>query len=181
MDDRNGQETLISTCEFDPRYRNLVNAFRQALQRDTVDPVQAYLLILHIARRLLAEEQALFDRYHLSEGKLSVLLLLRNAPEQPLAPSEIAEATRVSRGTMTGLLAGLERDGLVVRANDPQDGRRCAILLAPHTAAVIDQLLLERYALIERLLACFSPAELEQQRAFLEKLNRQMTAAPAVE
>src|SRR5512146_625485 len=161
MVDKKGKESLYYPCDLDPRYQNLRAAFQQAVKRENIEQVNTYLLFLLISRKLLAEEQALFDRYHLSEGKLSVLLLLKNTPGNQLTPSEIAEATQVTRGTMTGLLAGLERDGYVLRRDDPRDGRRCSIQLAARSAAVLDQLLLERFQHIRALFSCFSQTELE--------------------
>ncbi len=180
MGDKKDQETLIYTCQLDPRYQILMTAFQQVVQRENDDPVRTYLLILHISRKLLAEEQALFDRHNLSEGKLSVLLLLRNAPQKQLSPSEIAEATQVTRGTMTGLVAGLVRDAYVVRGKDPNDGRRYRVQLTERGSDVIDQLLLERSRHIEKLFACFTPSELATQCALIEKLNHQLAreAAP---
>jgi len=174
MDDKKAAGTLIQTCQLDPRYQTLMAAFQQVVQREAIEPIQTYLLILHISRKLVAEEKALFDRHNLSEGKLSVLLLLRNAPQNQLSPSEIADATQVTRGTMTGLLAGLGRDEYVVRGEDPSDGRRHTIRLTERGSEVIDQLLLERFQHIERLFACFSASELATQCALIEKLNHQL-------
>ena len=174
MEDIKDKDTLNHACELDPRYQNLMTAFQQAVKRENIEQIQTYLLILLISHKLLAEEQALFDRYRLSEGKLSVLLLLKSAPQNQLSPSEIAEATRVTRGTITGLLAGLERDGYVVRRDYPSDGRRCTIQLTGQSRGVIDQLLLERFRYIEKVFACFTPAELAEQRALIEKLNHQL-------
>ena len=174
MDSKLDKETLIHSCQLDPRYQMLMAAFQQAVQHENIDSIQTYLLILHISHKLVAEEKALFDRHNLSEGKLSVLLLLRNAPQNHLSPSEIAEATQVTRGTMTGLLAGLVRDGYVVRGEDPSDGRRHTIRLTERGSDVIDQLLLERFQHIEKLFACFTTSELANQCALIEKLSHQL-------
>ena len=174
MDNLKDKDTLHQVCELDPRYQNLIGAFRQTLKREDIDRVRTYLLILLISCKLLAEEQALFKRYDLSEGKLSVLLLLKNAPQNQFTPSEIAEATQVTRGTMTGLLAGLERDGYVIRKEYPNDGRRCTIQLTEQSISVMDQLLLERFQHIEKLFACFTPSELNEQCAIIEKINYQL-------
>ncbi len=175
MIDKLGQNSNNHPCELDPRYQNLLAAFQEAARGDeNIEQVKTYLLILLISSKLLAEEKALFDRYNLSEGKLSVLLLLKNAPDHRLTPSQIAEATRVSRGTMTGLLAGLERDGYVARKDDPVDGRRCAIQLNKSAGAAIELLLQERFRHIGTLFSCFNESELKQQRGIIDKLNHQL-------
>jgi len=174
MIDKIGLNTRNIPCELDPRYKNLLAAFQQVVKQEKIEQVKTYLLVLLISSKLLAEEKALFAQYNLSEGKLSVLLLLKNAPQHQLMPSEIAEATNVTRGTMTGLLAGLELDGYVVRKDDPVDGRRCAIQLTQATDAIIDQPLLDRFRHIETLFSCFSQHELEEQRGIIDKLNHQL-------
>lgn len=169
--------SLHKTCELAPRYQNLMAAFRQATGRENLEQVQTYLLFLLVARRMLAEEQAIFDRYNLSEGKLSVLLLLKNHPQGQITPSEIAAATGVSRATVTGLLAGLERDGYILRSDDPSDKRRCTIQLTGRSCEVVESLLQERFQHIEELLAEFTPAEQNALRAAIEKLNSHLSPA----
>jgi DNA-binding MarR family transcriptional regulator len=171
MDTENRIESLAHACRLDPRYQSLMAAFQEFVQGESLDSIQTYLLILHISRKLIAEEKALFDQYKLSEGKLSVLLLLRKAPQKQLSPSEIAEASRVTRGTMTGLLAGLVRDAYVTREDDPSDGRKHLIRLTKHGLAAIDEVLQKRVQHIEQVFACFSPSELADQCALIEKLN----------
>jgi len=169
--------TLHKSCELDPRYQNLMAAFRQAAGREDLEQVETYLLFLLVARRMLAEEQAIFDRYNLSEGKLSVLLLLKDHPQGRLTPSEIAAATGVSRATVTGLLAGLERDGYIRRGDDPHDKRRCTIHPTVRACEVVEALLQERFRHIEALLAGFTPAVLQELRASIETLNNRLSPA----
>src|SRR6266699_1966756 len=102
--------------------RTLRLAPRQQYFLDLVRQVpETYLYFLRIASDILAQQQAFFGRYDLSEGKLVVLQLVRQAPQHRLTPSALAEAAGVTRGTMTGLLAGLERSGLVKRTQHPED------------------------------------------------------------
>jgi DNA-binding MarR family transcriptional regulator len=78
----------------------------------------------------------------------------------------------VTPGTITGLLAGLERSELIVREEHPTDGRKAAITLASGTLALFDQVLAERFRHIEALLSPFTPQEQEQLRALLVKLHQ---------
>ena len=102
---------------------------------------------------------------------MAVLGLLKVCGQS--TPSELAEALSVTPGTITGLLAGLERSGLIVREEHPTDGRKAAITLASGTLALFDQVLEERYRHIEALLAPFTHEELEQLRTLLVKLHHQ--------
>jgi DNA-binding MarR family transcriptional regulator len=61
------------------------------------------------------------DQHGLSEGRLQVLMRLRQQGDQPLGV--LAEALHVSARNVTGLVDHLEGDGLVVRVPDPEDRR----------------------------------------------------------
>src|SRR6266704_677273 len=88
-----------------PRQQVLFDLARHMPEVNTTS-VGTYLLFSWVAREVFAAQQAFFDRFDLSEGKLVVLLLLRQAPQYRLTPSALAEAAGVPRGTIPGLLAG---------------------------------------------------------------------------
>ena len=82
--------------------------------------------------------------FGLSEGRFAVLLLLekRMLDARPaLNPAEIAEKLGVTRATVTGLIAGLERQEFLAREADASDGRRVRLSLTPAGADVIAQVL----------------------------------------
>jgi len=64
----------------------------------------------------------------LSEGRFIVLFLLHGAGGT-LPPHELAERAGVTRATISGLLDGLQREGLLQRRSDAEDGRRLQIVL----------------------------------------------------
>jgi DNA-binding MarR family transcriptional regulator len=72
---------------------------------------------LHLLRRLRAED----DRLGISPPRLSALSVVVFAG--PLPIGALAAAEGVAAPTMTRLVDGLERDGLVVREPDRRDGR----------------------------------------------------------
>src|SRR3989449_8229273 len=130
--------------------------------------VGTYLLLLWVARDVFAAQQAFYDRFELSEGKIVVLLLLRQAPHYRLTPSALAEAAGVTRGTITGLLAGLERSGLVKRSEHPEDGRMFSIELTRQALELFEQVLPERFSHIEEFMSSLTEEEQHQLRALLE-------------
>src|SRR5260370_7954420 len=109
------------TLRLAPRQQLFLDLVSQIPEAD-IDSVETYLYFLWIAGDIFAQQQAFFGRYDLSEGKLVVLQLLHQAPQSLLTPTALAEAANVTRGTMTGLLASLERPGLVNRTHHPQSG-----------------------------------------------------------
>ena len=105
-----------------------------------------------------------------------MLLLLRQAPHYRLTPSALAEAAGVTRGTITGLLAGLERSGLVKRTEHPEDGRMFSIELTEQAFDLLERILPERVQHIEALMSSLSKEEQHQLRALLEKMERGLPA-----
>ena len=151
---------------------------RQVPEADTAS-VETYLYFLRVASDIFANQQAFLGRYELSEGKLVVLMLLRQAPQYRLTPSALAEAAGVTRGTMTGLLAGLERSGLVKRDEHPGDGRMFTIELTEPALDLFERLLPERINRIVEFMSCLTEEEQHQLHALLEKMERGLPALSA--
>ena len=158
-----------------PRYQVLFDLACHMPAVDTAS-VKTYFFFLKVARDVFAAQQAFYDRFELSEGKIVVLLLLRQAPHYRLTPSELAEAAGVTRGTITGLLAGLERSGLVKRTEHPEDGRRFSIELTPQAHDLFEHMLPERFDHIREFMSSLTEEEQYQLRALLEKMNRGLPA-----
>ena len=72
---------------------------------------------MHLLRRLRTEDEEL----GVSAPRLSALSVVVFAG--PIGVGELAAAERVGAPTMTRLVDGLERDGLVRRGPDPADAR----------------------------------------------------------
>ena len=158
-----------------PRQQVLFDLARHMPEVNTTS-MGTYLLFSWVAREVFAAQQAFYDRFELSEGKLVVLLLLRQAPYYRLTPSALAEAAGVTRGTITGLLAGLERSGLVKRSEHPEDGRMFSIELTRQALELFEQVLPERFSHIEEFMSSLTEQEQHQLRALLEKMNRGLPA-----
>lgn len=159
-------------CDLELRYKQLLAEFRQVMHTEEIREIETYLLFLQVAGEGFNNRQALFDRFALSEGKMAVLAQLKASGQS--TPSELAEVLKVTPGTITGLLAGLERSGLIRREEHPTDRRKAAITLAPDALALFDQALSERFYQIKSLLSTFTQKEQEQLRTLLIKLHQQL-------
>ncbi len=158
-----------------PRQQIFLDLARQIPEADNA-AVETYLYFARVASDIFAQQQAFFGRYELSEGKLVVLMLLRQAPHYRLTPSALAEAAGVTRGTMTGLLAGLERSGLVKRDEHPEDRRMFSIELTEAALDLFEQMLPERINRIMQFMSSLTEEEQHQLRAFLEKMECDLPA-----
>lgn len=132
---------------------------------------ETYVHFAQVAREIFAAQEAFLAHHGLSEGKLAVLQLLHQASHEGCTPSELAAAAGVTRGTMTGLLAGLERGGLVTRAVHPEDARMYTIALTGVARNLFERILPERIARIAAFMSVLSVDEQRQLRALLTKLE----------
>jgi DNA-binding MarR family transcriptional regulator len=119
--------------------------------------------------RVVALIEAMVRRHGIpSMSAFNALTILHGASE-PLLPSTIAERMVISRGTMTGIVASLERRGLVRRLAHSTDGRMRLVEVTP---AGVERALAARAELHreeKRLLDCLTPA---QQRQLLRTVAR---------
>jgi MarR family transcriptional regulator, transcriptional regulator for hemolysin len=109
-----------------------------------------------------------------SMGQLPVLVALKHGAALP--QSELARWARVEQPTMAQLLNRMERDGLVQRVPDPNDGRSRLISLTaqarkqlPKAKAVMD-------VTGEQATAGFSAQDLAQLTALMLRINANLEA-----
>lgn len=130
--------------------------------------------------RTSADVHSLLDEHFalhgLSMGKFTVLMLLYKAdrdllPEEFLTPSECATMAGVTKGTITGLLDGLERQGWLERRPHPEDRRRLIIALTPLGRSRLEALLPNHFRLIAAMTAGLSTSEMETLQVLLQKLR----------
>ena len=122
------------------------------------DSLAAHLSLLHVVGRILAKADAYFSGFGLSKGRFSVLVMLFFLAREGASPSEIAEQTNVTRATITGLLDGLERDGLVRREKSGDDRRRLVVRLTRQG---------------EKLMHAFLPLHFKRVSTLMGRLSRE--------
>jgi DNA-binding MarR family transcriptional regulator len=163
------------TLRLSPRHQLFLDLVRQVPEAD-IASVETYLYFVRVASDIFAQQQAFFGRYELSEGKLVVLQLLHQTSQHRLTPSTLAEAAGVTRATMTGLLAGLERSGLVKRGEHPEDARMFTIELTEQALDLFERLLPERIKRIVAFMSCLTEEEQHHLRALLEEMEQGLPA-----
>ncbi|MGI5128443.1 MarR family winged helix-turn-helix transcriptional regulator [Pseudonocardia sp. CA-107938] len=88
----------------------------------------------------------------------------------PLTPGRLAELTRLTTGTVTGVLDRLEKGGYVRRERDPHDRRKVVVTLLPDQLAGVGEHYQAHAEHLEAVLARHSDAELEVIRRFLAEM-----------
>jgi DNA-binding MarR family transcriptional regulator len=116
---------------------------------------------------------AALANHGLTEGKFFVIAYLFTEdllghPEP--SPSDIAENLGVSRATVTGLLDGLERSGLVTRHSFAVDRRMLLVTITQAAKALVDELLPTILATIQPMVSNVLNAS--EQAALLKLLTK---------
>ena len=135
---------------------------------------------LRVAKRMLGAFGEAFGVHGLSPGRYAVLMAL-DVQRPSMAPSEIAALLGVTRATVTGLIDGLMRDGLVVCTTEGSDRRRKAIAMTRKGEALIDVVVPDIFKRMADLTAPLSPDERRMAVRLLGKVEDGLAAARTAE
>jgi DNA-binding MarR family transcriptional regulator len=144
---------------------------QEAQQRKlpNVEGIQLCFQTLSLAAAIDRDCAALLAPHGLSEGRFVLLFLLDAAPDG-LAPNLLAERAGVTRATVTGLLDGLEREGLIERHADDSDRRALRIRLTRKGKRVAKNVFDQHGRWIASLFGNLSASERGQLTALLDKV-----------
>jgi len=140
--------------------------FAQRYPQADVSAIATFLHLLRVATDLSTALDDCLSRHGLLQGRWWVLILLMRETSLTSVPSALANKAGVTRATMTGLIDGLERDGLVERIFDPEDRRRVTIKLTDKGQAKLDEVMPDYYS---RLRQCMASVD-EDSRAQLQTM-----------
>ena len=81
------------------------------------------------------------EQFGLTWGQFETLVALRfaGAPYQ-LSPTQLYDAAQISSGGLTKILIGLEKMGLIVRTDNPDDQRSRFVRLAPKGRKMVEKI-----------------------------------------
>jgi DNA-binding MarR family transcriptional regulator len=122
------------------------------------------LVVSRLARRLRQEAGS-----DLSPSQLAALASIER--HGPLSPSELAERERIKRPTATRVVRLLQSAGLIVRVQDPDDGRASILSVTAEGRALLRRLRARKTAYLAKRLGQLGPADrrsLEQAAELLE-------------
>ncbi len=152
--------TPQTLSEFSTRYPALdISALRTCIH------------LLQTGRELQGEFDQFLANHGLSQGRFLTLVVMHRTPDTPANPSELAAKVGVKPASMTTLLDGLEREGLVERVPHPTDRRKVNVRLASTGKTWLDKILPGYYAHIASLTANLSADEHEILERLLAKVS----------
>lgn len=168
--------SIQSPCQL-PKYERMRHmAERFGFLRMEPGVTEAYMLMASLVGDMHEAGGACLAQHGLGEGRSSALAWLLEQLPEPLSHSQLAELLGVTKGSVTGLVDGLERDGYVKREDHGGDRRMRLISLTPAGQELIEKALPEKFKESTRLLARLSPAELETLTTLLRKLKEGLPA-----
>ena len=128
--------------------------------------------LLRTGSELLTAFETVFGKYGLSQGRFLTLIVMNRTPEVALNPSYLAKKVGVKRATMTGLLDGLEKHGLVERLPHPEDRRKIGVRLTAQGCLVLDEILPGYYRKIAKVMTKLTEKERQELMSLLQKVNQ---------
>jgi len=152
--------------------RQVLEALLPRYPKLEVSAVDCYMALLELAGDILTVTDMQLARHKTSLGRIRVLMQLLRCPGQALAPGELAGRIGVTPATITGLLDGLEREGLVRRERCSGDRRSVLARLTPRGGRFLDRVMPERFRVISRLMARLSEADRRTLSRLLDAVSQ---------
>jgi DNA-binding MarR family transcriptional regulator len=141
------------------------------MQPLTADEQRAWLGLLRTHARITHElDEQLRSEHGLPLSSYDVLVQLCSAPGGELRMSELADAVVISRSGLTRLVDRLERDGLVVRRECPDDARGSLAVVSAKGRATLERAQPTHHAGIRRLF--LEPLDDSQRRQLAASWDR---------
>jgi MarR family transcriptional repressor of emrRAB len=154
---------------FDPGLREFATG-HVAVDAPRATALLEALASLRFAARAAGKQIDRWAEGHgLTEGRLQVLLLLYANTGAPIPARGVAEALGVSPANVTGLIAHLARQGLVMRRSVDHDHRSVGLELTVAGRELAGRVLGEAMSGAVRLLDSFGDEELEMFRHLCNK------------
>lgn len=138
-----------------------------------IEQVLQFLTFLRVASDLSNGLDKFLGSYDLLQGRWWVLLLLMREDDFTSVPSTLARQAGVSRATMTGLVDGLQRDGLVSRVTDPLDRRQSRVRVTAKGQRKLDEVMPDYYQRLNKLMSVFDKEQGEHFMTLLLALKNQ--------
>jgi len=151
-----------------PKYDTLMSC---SARYPSVEPAacEAYLVLLRVASDVLGAVEAYLASHGLSQGRFTVMMILNRHPDRGTTPSDLAARCGVTRATMTGLLDGLEREGLVTRSQHHEDRRMVTVRLTEAGSARLEAMLPDYFSRVASLMSGLGH---EERRGLVELLRQ---------
>ncbi|MDO4905066.1 MAG: MarR family transcriptional regulator [Lautropia sp.] len=160
--------------DLEPKYLALLSeAERQQLS--DLDSLQLCFQALSLSALIDRESAFMLAPHDLSEGRF-VLLALLEPHKEGLPPHVLADQAGVARATITGLVDGMVRDGMVERHGNPLDRRSNLVRITRKGRQLTRKVFAQQSRWYAGLFAVLSVNERRQLGKTLAKLSADIRA-----
>lgn len=137
---------------------------------------QTSLVLLRVASDMITAMDEELAGHGTSQGRFTILMLLENCSQPSMSPSELAEMSGVSRASISGLLDGLEKSGMVRRGADRRDGRGRPVHITAKGKHFLDKILPAHFTWLARVMQNLSHKERRQLIELVSKIDPNVKA-----
>jgi DNA-binding MarR family transcriptional regulator len=130
-----------------------------------------YLQLLRTGDELLALDEQILNSYGTRHGRFNLLMVLMKCHHGDATPASLADKTGVTRATISGLLHGLEKDGMIERHSDSEDRRLIRVNITPAGKSFLDGILPGYTRWLSSIVEPLDPEERQNLVALLEKIR----------
>ena len=154
--------------------QELLNEYAERVTSLNANAVESCIALLRTAADISKVLDEHFLKYEISEGKFTILTLLFRQSNYQLSPVELSKKADVTKGTMTGLIAGLENQGLVEKLTNIGDKRSYLVKLSSKGQELLNEILPEHYKLIGEMMSILGDDQLKDMSLLLNLLSEKV-------
>ncbi len=143
---------------------------RETYPQLDADAISCFLRLMVAGSEFLDSLDKMLAEFNITHGRWLTLLLLRRREIHQALPSELAQEQGVTRATISGLIKQLVRQNLVMRQEDPKDGRQTTIILTKAGDDLVSQIIPIYYELIDELMSPLNESDKINLGNILDKL-----------
>ncbi|MCO1604446.1 MarR family winged helix-turn-helix transcriptional regulator [Desulfosporosinus nitroreducens] len=152
--------------------REILNKYSKQFSGLNINAVESCIALLRTASQISEVYDKHFATYGISEGKFTILMLLYRQSDYQLSPVSLSIKAEVSKATMTGLISGLENQGLIEKAPNPNDRRGYLVRLRPKGLDLLERILPVHYSMTAKLMSSLDETQLKELTSLLNILTK---------
>ncbi len=153
-----------------PKFETMRECARRFPELDPT-AVQTSLTLLRVASDIIAAMDEELAGHGTSQGRFTILMLLENCEQGSLSPSELAEMCGVSRASISGLIDGLQKSGMVKREADARDGRGRPVRITAKGTRFLEKMLPAHFTWMARVMQNLSEKQRRQLIQLVGKID----------